>query len=302
MATDTIVYYVGSDNAFASTLQRLLTTYDIVVQCHQDSRDFLAATETRDLTYCCLLIELEQSLLQTLSDNDFPCPMIVLTDTPDPQERQQLIEAGATDLIDKPLVSTYIYTRLAEIMPGAARMPSTPPSTMDLADGTQVTFRMMHPEDAEIEQDFVVGLSDQSRYLRFFSGIKKLPPYMLEQLTNPDFPISYALIATIVENEVEKEIGVARYAPTGDEGSAEFAVTVADEWQGHGIASQLMRGVIAAAAVGGIDRLEGIVLKENSSMLGLAKSLGFRKAPSSGEGPSVVRVIKDLREPEPVDC
>lgn len=302
MSSDTDVYYVGADHAFSKALHSLLQTYEISVESHPDSQSFLAGIEPGGPGDCCLLIELEQvdqPLLSALSQNDGRCPAIVLTDLPDPEDRQRLISAGAMDLIDKPLVSTYIYTRLAEVVPEATRLPSTPPSTMELADGTQVTFRMMHPEDAKIEQDFVIGLSEQSRYLRFFSGIRELPAYMLEELTNPVYPISYALIATILENGEEKEIGVARYAPTGDQGNAEFAVTVADEWQGHGIASQLMRGVMAAAAVAGVSRLEGIVLKENTAMLGLAQSLGFSKTPSSGAGPSVTRVIKNLREPEP---
>lgn len=302
MSADSTVYYVGCDSAFANALRGLLHTYAIEVRGHEHSDSFLTDLQSRGCVDCCLLIELEndpETLLGLLVARGCSCPTIVLTEVPDPQLRQQLIDAGATDLIDKPLISTYIYTRLAEVVPGAARMPRTAPSTMDLADGTQVTFRMMHPEDARIEQEFVTGLSDESRYLRFFSGIKELPAYMLEQLTNPEFPISYALIATITQGDSEREIGVARYAPTEEDGTAEFAVTVADQWHGHGIASQLMRGVIAAAAIGGIDRLEGVVLKENASMLGLAQSLGFSKAPSSGAGPSVVKVVKELRETDP---
>jgi acetyltransferase len=170
---------------------------------------------------------------------------------------------------------------------------------MELADGKLVTFRMMRPEDSQLYQEFVTGLSDQSRYLRFFSGIKQLPSYMLEELTNPKFPISYALIATIPEADGEREIGVARYAPTDDDRTAEFAVIVADEWQGHGIASQLMRAIITAAAIGGIKRIEGIVLMENAAMLGLAESLGFNKTSGSDAGPSIVRVVKDLKERKP---
>lgn len=302
MPAETIVYYVGSDKALADALRGLLQIYDIEVQSYDDGSSFLAALETSDTGECCLLIELEQALeplLETLSLKECNCPTIVLTEVAEQQDREKLIEAGATDLVDKPLVSAYIYTRLAEIVPGASRMPRTPASTMELADGTLVTFRMMRPDDSQLYQEFVTGLSDQSRYLRFFSGIKQLPSYMLEELTNPKFPISYALIATIPEDNGEREIGVARYAPTDDDRTAEFAVIVADEWQGHGIASQLMRAVITAAAIGGLERIEGIVLMENAAMLGLAESLGFSKASGSDAGPSIVRVVKDLKERKP---
>lgn len=301
MQSETIVYLVSSDTALAKALKALLGVYDIQVQSHHDTESFVAALDKSLGGHCCLLLELASaeapglSLLSDLNERGFHCPVIVLADDIDEQLRTRVIENGATDIIDKPLVATYLFSRLADLVPGGAKLPETAVSRMEMADGTEITFRIMHPEDADIEQAFVKKLSDQSRYLRFFSGIKELPTYMLQELTNPNFPISYALIATVPDGDGELEIGVARYAPTETTGVAEFAVTVADDWQGKGIASQLMRGVMAAAAVGGIERLEGIVLKENVAMLGLAKSLGFHKTADSGAGPSVVRVARDLQ-------
>ncbi len=43
----------------------------------------------------------------------------------------------------------------------------------------------------------------------------------------------------MMENDKEEEIGVARYAMTG-ELTAEFAVAVADAWQGRGVATHLL--------------------------------------------------------------
>ena len=208
--------------------------------------------------------------------------------------RQQIKDAGATELVDKYLVDTYIFTRFSELLPDAPRLPMTRGSTMELSDGTQVTFRMMHPEDADLQQEFIVALSENSRYMRFFSGIKKLPPSMLEKLTNLLFPSSYALMATICDGEDERQIGVARYAPTETPGAVEFAVVVADEWQGFGIASQLLRGIITAAAAGGVNRLEGLVLKENAPMLKLMLNMGFVASPGESSEPSAVLVAKVL--------
>ena len=147
-------------------------------------------------------------------------------------------------------------------------------SSVELKDGSRITIRVMRPEDAGIEQDFVRRLSARSKYLRFFSGLKQLSPRMLEKLTNPEYPESYALLAIASDGEQEQEISVARYAPTGSAGVAEFAVVVADEWQGLGVASLLLHGVIAAATVAGIGRLEGLVLRENDRMMKLSQSWG----------------------------
>ncbi len=219
--------------------------------------------------------------------------MIVLVDKVDPVFRREAIEAGAIDVIEMQVTTAYIFAQLSNLLSGPVELPSTPDSTKTLRNDVQVTFRMMRPEDAGIAQDFVIRLSERSRYLRFFSGLKELTPFMLEHMTNPSFPISYALIATTLEDGKERQIAQARYAPTETEGAAEFAVVVADEWQGFGIASELMRFVITAAAVAGIKCLEGLVLRENTAMLSLAESLGFEQT-SSEEGPSVVRVFKHL--------
>ena len=210
-------------------------------------------------------------------------------------------DADAIDLVNKCMVDAYIFTRLSKILPGDTKLPETATSTMQLSDGSTVTLRMITPEDAGIEQQFVTALSERSRYLRFFSGLRTLPPFMLRRLVSTQFPASYALIATVADGDSERQIGVARYAPTEDEGVAEFAVVVADEWQGRGIASQLLRYIIAAATVAGLDTLEGLVLRENRGMLRLARKLGFDELPESGEGQSLVKVVKKLRRTDQSD-
>ena len=76
--------------------------------------------------------------------------------------------------------------------------------------------------------------------------------------------------------------------------------SVADDWQRRGIASQLMEVLTTAAAVAGIEVLEGLVLRENRGMLDLCRKLGFRPSGSSGD-PAIVRVAKPLRQDDPPD-
>ncbi len=134
--------------------------------------------------------------------------------------------------------------------------------------------------------------------MRFFSGLNRLPAHVLKTFTTPLFPISYAVVAIISEGEQERQIGVARWAPTGTTGIAEFAVVVADDFQSQGIASRLMQVLITAATVGGLQRLEGLILKENAPMLAMVKKMGFNTCPDHDAGPSVVMYVKDLRDSE----
>ncbi len=120
---------------------------------------------------------------------------------------------------------------------------------------------------------------------------------MLEQFTHPRYPRNWALIATISDAGQEKEIGVARYAPTETDSCAEFAIVVADEWQGLGLATHLLHDLITVAESAGIKRLEGVVLRENVSMLELANQLGFNTE-CHPDDTTVVRVIRDLATPE----
>ena len=120
-----------------------------------------------------------------------------------------------------------------------------------------------------------------------------MPPDLLQAFTNPNFPHDYALIATTGSEQDERIIGEARYAPAGIAGHAEFAIVIADECRGRGLASRLLRGLTTAAAVAGLKRLDGLVLRENQPMRSLAADLGFISQPEPDDH-TVVRVIKHL--------
>ena len=70
-------------------------------------------------------------------------------------------------------------------------------------------------------------------------------------------------------------VGIARSIANLDSESAEFAVVTADEWQGRGVASALMKALIANAKTKGLQRLVGTVLRANHNMVRFTQSLGF---------------------------
>lgn len=161
------------------------------------------------------------------------------------------------------------------------------------ADGTPVTIRPIQPEDREIELAFVQGLSSSSKYLRFFSIVKDLSPQLLDRFTQVNFPSEMAFIATVQTSGGEEEIGVARYAPGNTESTAEFAVVVADDWQGHGVGRQLMQHLFVVAEDAGFERIEGAVLKANSQMIRFCRELGFA-VNAYPDDAQLVLVAKDL--------
>ena len=159
-------------------------------------------------------------------------------------------------------------------------------SRCQLADGTDITIRPIRPEDAEIEQSFVKGLSSQSKYFRFMRSLNELTQEMLVRFTQLDYHRELALIAVLEQDGRETELGVARYIINPDGQSCEFALVVADAWQGKGIGSRLMQALMEAARQRGLNEMNGEILATNHNMLHLMNSLGFSLRASS-EDPGV---------------
>jgi acetyltransferase len=162
-----------------------------------------------------------------------------------------------------------------------------------LRDGTMLHLRPIRPEDAELERAFVNGLSEQSRYFRFFYRLHELTPAMLVRFTQVDYDREMALVA-IAETEGKPAfVGVARYITNPDRESAEFAVVVADAWQGRGVAWLLMHKLIEYGRRRGLSRLEGAVLRTNSNMRRFTEGLGFVTHDDPNE-PEQVTMVLDL--------
>ena len=149
-----------------------------------------------------------------------------------------------------------------------------------LADGTDITIRPIRPEDAEIEQEFVRNLSEESKYFRFMRTLHELNQEMLVRFTQIDYDREMAFIAVTGEGEAEKELGVARYTINPDGESCEFAIVVADEWRRVGIGTRLAQTLLESAKDRGVRVVEGEMLSNNNEMRTLAERLGFTVRPS----------------------
>lgn len=163
-----------------------------------------------------------------------------------------------------------------------------------LRDGMALTVRPIRAADMDMEKAFVQKLSDYSRYYRFMQPIRELSPAMLEQFTHPDYDREMALIALSARDGKEEEIGVARYVKYPDGRQCEFALAIADAWQGKGVGTALMQELIAVARSVGLESMEGFVLTTNQAMLKLVKFLGFSVKMNPAD-PTQMTVLKDLR-------
>ncbi|MDP2792697.1 MAG: bifunctional acetate--CoA ligase family protein/GNAT family N-acetyltransferase [Sulfurisoma sp.] len=168
--------------------------------------------------------------------------------------------------------------------------PSHLASHYQTADGRTVTIRPIKPEDAGIENEFVRKLSPETKYFRFMNTLRELGQSQLIRLTQIDYDREMAFIALTEKDGQEIEIGVCRYATNPDGESCEFAIVVADDWQGKGLARRLMGELIETARGRGLKYMNGDFLGENGRMLAFVQSLGFVLSPHP-EDPGLKRGV-----------
>jgi len=156
-----------------------------------------------------------------------------------------------------------------------------------VAGGARLPVRPMRPEDAALEKRFFDGLSERSRYQRFMQHLSELSPHMLARFTQLDYDRELALV--VLDAERSRFLAVGRYAPNEDGTTAEFALTVADDWQGKGIGRALLERLCQRARATGYTALYGYILDANREMLDLAARLGFVEQGRDGTQVTVVR-------------
>jgi acetyltransferase len=153
--------------------------------------------------------------------------------------------------------------------------PEEDESHMVSVDGRRIFVRPVKPEDAPLFTALFKTLSPTTIYHRFFGTLKELSPEMLARFTQIDYDREIALVAIDEDSPTDNILGVARIIGDADGRTGEFAVLVADAWQGKGIGGNLLEKCLSIAEKQGFKTVHGIVLQENRNMLELGKKLGF---------------------------
>jgi RimJ/RimL family protein N-acetyltransferase len=139
-----------------------------------------------------------------------------------------------------------------------------------------LTIRPLAAADRSALAKLPDRISRQSAIARFHGAISSLSEPLLDHLLNLEAGQREAVVA-IDERGI---VGVARYArDSADSDTAEVAILVADEWQHHGVAHQMLRPLIAQALQAGITRFRADMLQENIA----ARRLFAELAPTVNE-------------------
>jgi RimJ/RimL family protein N-acetyltransferase len=169
------------------------------------------------------------------------------------------------------------------------------PRRLRLHDGREVRMRAVVEADTpEIVQAFE-RLSADSRYLRFMQHKERLSDAALQRGVHPRPGREFTFVATIPAADGIDIVGAAQYvcADEVNDQTCEFAITVAEDWRGSGLARALLASLLRRARRDGYEVMEGSVIAENIAMLRLAQKLGFEIEPVPGDA-TVLRVRRAL--------
>lgn len=166
-----------------------------------------------------------------------------------------------------------------------------------LRDGSTAHVRPITPDDAEALQNFHVGQSQRSTYMRFFASMKRLSDRDLVRFTTPDHVNRVALIATatLIGHAQESIIGVARFDRIEDD-EAEVAFNISDSAQGRGLGSVLLEHIADVAREVGVRRFIAEVLPQNGKMLSVFREAGYETSQEVDDGIVSVSVNLDPTE------
>ena len=143
-------------------------------------------------------------------------------------------------------------------------------TTATLTDGESVTIRRLKSDDYDGVVALAVGLSEEERYLRFFTGH---PTYVGEWALSLTTAAEGVVALGVFESG--ELIGVANYSELNDPGCAEIAVVVAHEQHERGVGTALLRALGRIAKDAGQHRFVADVLFENHAMRRVIKDAGW---------------------------
>ena len=145
---------------------------------------------------------------------------------------------------------------------------------VQLKDGTIIQLRPIHPKDSNEAEVFRGKLSAKSVYDRFLGYIPRISEKLIERLTNIDYSKEMAIVAEVQHQKEKEVIAIGRIAGERSVG-ADFAIIIADHWQGRGLGTILTDYMIEVAVDMKFRKIYTNVFSSNTRMLEILRHKGF---------------------------
>jgi acetyltransferase len=155
-------------------------------------------------------------------------------------------------------------------------VPSTGPRWqrhLVLGDGWRILVRPIRPDDKSLLRALLAHVSKEDLRLRFFDSIKEFSDQFIASLTELDYARAMAFVA--IDEAGGEMLGVVRLHLDLARETGEYAILLRSDLKGRGLGWALMQRIIEYAKSGGLSRICGQILQENSVMLKMCRELGF---------------------------
>jgi acetyltransferase len=224
-------------------------------------------------------------------------------------EEPRIVEIDVNPLLAdaRGVIALDARVRLSAAAPGGAERFAIRPYPQALVQQVpwrdqRLTLRPIRADDEPRHREFLSQVTPDDLRLRVFHSRRSIEHSELARLTQIDYDREMAFIATLAADGEEKAgeeqtLGVARAICDPDNQDAEFGILVRSDLHGQGLGGLLMHKLITHLRERGTQRLVGTVLKENISMLKLARALGFAQT-AAADDPSVWFVVRSLHKAE----
>jgi acyl-CoA hydrolase/GNAT superfamily N-acetyltransferase len=141
--------------------------------------------------------------------------------------------------------------------------------------GLTVYFRAIKPSDEEEMRRLFYRFSDDAVYYRYFSSIKTMPHYKMQEYVNVDYQRTLSIVGIVSESGRERLIAEGRYVRHIERPYGDVAFIVDDNYQKVGIASFLLMMLIRMAREQRIEGFTADVLADNKAMLKVFEKASF---------------------------
>ena len=150
-------------------------------------------------------------------------------------------------------------------------------TTPESFKGIDIEFRPIKPTDDSALREFFYRLPKDSLYRRFFSIPKAIPHEKREELAFIDYDQIFSMVGIVRDENGNKQIvAEGRYMVDPDTDSAEWAITIHENFQGFGIGSYLLSMLSMIARSRGIKKFWAEILQSNRRALHLASNIAYR--------------------------
>jgi acetyltransferase len=144
---------------------------------------------------------------------------------------------------------------------------------IEVKDGWRVFVRPIRPEDEPQIHEFLRHVTSNDLRLRFFAPMKAFSHEFIARLTQLDYARAMAFVA--FDEASNEMVGVVRIHSDSVYESGEYAILLRSDLKGRGLGWALMQLIIEYAKSEGLKVISGDVLRENTVMLEICRSLGF---------------------------